>query len=113
MMICCICSGDLAGASERVKSAIATMPDASPERAELGVLMGGLLEAQQDAKGAEDAYAAAYKDAKDSTLDSPEKREEALRQSGLRLSRLYRATGRASEADSLAKNVAVDLQNAP
>lgn len=105
--------GDYAGASERVKQAISDLTQASPERAELGIIMGGLMEAQQDAVGAEEAYAAAFKDAKDSASEQPEQREEALRQSGLRLSRIYRATGRSSEADAVAQSLTAALQASP
>ncbi|MFM1921530.1 MAG: hypothetical protein RLZZ303_3164 [Candidatus Hydrogenedentota bacterium] len=101
--------GDYPGAMGRIRAARDGMGAASAERATLGVFLGGLLETQGDASAAEDAYAAAFKDAREAGSQDGEGREEVLRQAGMRLSRMYRASGRGAEADNLAGELAAAL----
>lgn len=101
--------GDYPGAMSRIRAARDGMGAASAERATLGVLLGGLLETQGDASAAEDAYAAAFKDAREAGSQDGEGREEVLRQAGMRLSRMFRASGRGAEADNLAGELAAAL----
>lgn len=101
--------GDYTGAMDRIRAARDGLGAASAERATLGVLLGGLLETHGDGSAAEDAYAAAFKDARETDAQNADGREEALRQAGMRLSRMYRASGRGAEADNLAGELAAAL----
>ncbi|MBI2423391.1 MAG: hypothetical protein HYV27_11230 [Candidatus Hydrogenedentes bacterium] len=94
---------DFEGAAQMLTGALNTETVLNPSRVQLAAQMGYLYEQRNDMKAAEDTYSKLFRDVIEKQPELGAEREEMLRLSAMKLSRLYRKLNRATEADEVAK----------
>jgi hypothetical protein len=96
-------AGDVA--RKRIESMLPESAEGSPPRVELGLMLGQAEESRGDIQQAEAAYRRAWDEALSSATPRQPQAQETLRLIALRLVRIYRASGRDSEAETLVRQI--------